>query len=646
MCGISAYIGYDNCFDYIIKGIELLLERGYDGVGCTALTKNNELLTCKIVDAENNIDIIAELEKHKSEFESTTIGMAHNRWAVVGNKSSECNVHPHADHTDRFSLVHNGIIENYAELKQELITKYNITFRSETDTEVIVQLISVYYDELKSVEKAIQAALRRLEGTWGLVIISSHEPEKMFCARHGSSLCVGFGENYTMVASQQSGFCRYVKNYICLNDKDLIVLEKKDNKVIFNKISDQEEDNTTKKEASETGCKTDCVDIDKSFKSHYKVRDVTDDGSVIKPDPYNHWTIKEINEQVEASLRAMGMGSRIIDNKTVKLGGLSSYEHELKELNHLILLGCGTSLNSGLYVSQTFKQISGFETVQSFNGSEFSHLDIPKSGKTGLVFISQSGETKDLHNCIQIGKENNLYMIGVINSVDSLIAREVHCGIYLNAGREVGVASTKAFMCQVIVLHLMAVWFAQIRGINEVTRQLIIKGLRNLPINIRQTIQNVKSKCKEIAKYLATQNSLFVLGKGCTEFIAKEGSLKIKEIGYIHAEAYSSSELKHGPLSLIQPGLPIILIAPNDDSFARNQNIANEVKSRDGYVIGISDKNLDTELYDVTIKIPSNEYMKDLLAIIPLQIIAYKLSLCKGINPDKPRNLCKTVTVL
>ena len=291
-----------------------------------------------------------------------------------------------------------------------------------------------------------------------------------------------------------------------------------------------------------------------------------------------------------------------------------------------------------------FREISGFDTVQVFDGAEFSKKCIPKSGKTAILLISQSGETKDLHRCIDIAKDNNLFMIGVINVVDSLIAREVHCGVYLNAGREFAVASTKAFTSQVIVLYLIAVWFAELKNINELKRHKIIDDLRRLPLDIKNTIHNSHDLCKSIAKYLVDYNSIFILGKDNCEHVAKEGALKLKEIGYIHAEGYSSSSLKHGSYALITSGYPVLIISPNDKHFARNSGIANELKSRNAYLIGISDIDIDSK-YDVQIKVPNNDTFVGLLSNMVQQLISYELAILKGHNPDYPRNLAKVITV-
>lgn len=612
MCGICAFIGYKDGFDYCLDGITMLLNRGYDSIGCCSISNDNKIIVSKFA-AKQNVILTNLLAEHRDDHKNNSIIIAHSRWGTHGARI-DINAHPHLDHTNRFAIVHNGIIENYAEIKEDLINKYNIIFRSQTDTEVIIQLISVLYDQYKNVEIAMHEAFKKLQGTWGVVLLTTETPNKLYCARHGSPLLIGFGDNYMMVASEQSGFCKYVNNYICLNDHDIIVLEKKNDIIEFTK------------------------------KGNYQLRSITIEENTLSPFPYQHWLIKEINEQVEASLRAMGMGGRIIDDNTVKLGGLAPYEDKLKKLDHLILLGCGSSYHAGLYCLNVFKQLAGVDTVQIFDGAEFTRDDIPKTGRTGLIFLSQSGETKDLYRCIEIGKECSLYMIGVINVVDSLIAREVHCGVYLNAGKEMAVAATKSFMSQVIVLNLIALWFSQIKKINDAKRQQIITGLRRLSIDIRTTINDTHNICKEVAKYLVKHNSIFILGKSECEAIAKEGALKIKEVGYIHTESYNSSSLKHGPYSLIVPGIPVIILTPNNEYFSKNNNIAEELKCREAFVIGISDQKLNKN-YDMSIKIPNNGPFRGLLSVIPLQLIAYEIALLKGHNPDFLRNLAKTITV-
>jgi glucosamine--fructose-6-phosphate aminotransferase (isomerizing) len=621
MCGICAFLGCESGIEQTYDGILMLQNRGYDSVGISSIMNSqvnntNQIIVNKYASTPQTtcFDLLKDdLSKHEN---SQNIIM-HTRWATHGPKADE-NSHPHIENQNKFALVHNGIIENYAELKKELISKYNINFKSQTDTEVIVNLISVIYNEIGNIEEAIKKALSKLKGTWGLVIQCIDIPDSLFCVRHGSPLLVGFNSNYVMIASEQSGFSKYINNYICLDNNDLVILTKRNGKIIF-----EQQHNYEIKE----------IDKDNSINLDYSS----------SPEPYHHWTIKEIYEQYDAVFGAMNQGSRIYTDYEVKLGGLNHHTGYLKEIDHLIILGCGTSYNAGLYSLNIFKQISGLSTVQIFDGAEFTKYDIPKSGQTVLVFLSQSGETRDLVKCLDIAKENNIFTIGAINVVDSLISREVNCGIYLNCGREVAVASTKVFTSQVVALYLMAVYFAQIKKINENKRLKVIQGLRKLPFDIRETLNSTHTKCKDIAKYLYDKKSVFILGKSESEAIAKEGSLKLKEIAYIHAEGYSSSALKHGTYALIEEGYPIIIVSPNDEYLSKNNSTIEELSSRHSYIIGISDTNISPKA-NMYIKIPTNKMFTSLLSVIVLQLVAYELALLKGHNMDYPKNLAKCVT--
>ena len=324
------------------------------------------------------------------------------------------------------------------------------------------------------------------------------------------------------------------------------------------------------------------------------------------------------------------------------------HEKELIDLDHLILLGCGTSYHAGLLGVEYFKELSEFHSVQIFDGADFDIKDVPKTGITGLILLSQSGETKDLHRCIQIARQNNLFLVGVVNVVDSLIAREVDCGVYLNAGREVGVASTKSFTSQVIILSLMAIWFAQKRNVNSNKRRQYIRDLRNLHVNIENILQKYYQNMNEYISFFNDFSNCFLLGKGRGHAIALEAALKIKEIAYIHAEGYSASSLKHGPLALLQKNFPVILIHTHSENDAKMQNVYNEIKSRDAKIMYISyEKHVNfLDNNDMFISLNSGfNIFNDVLAIIPLQLLSYYCCLHYKYNPDMPRNLAKVVTV-
>lgn len=617
MCGICAYIGNGEGYSYLIHGLKMLQNRGYDSAGICVINNAGYHVVKKYASTLEKT-AVEMLEETSNVFENSNIGIAHERWSTTGPKTDE-NSHPHIDNFNRFALVHNGIIENYEELKDELINNYGIVFISQTDTEVVVNLMAIYYNKLRNVEISIKMAIDKLRGTFGLVIMHLSDPTKLYCIRHGSPILIGFDEQKTnaFIASEQSGFCKFAKNYVCLKDHDLVVLERKDGEVNFAK------------------------------KNNYMYRNIVSDEfssfSIDNLGSFKHWTIKEIYEQPNSVLRALGNGGRILSNSSVKLGGLSGFVEELKNIDNLIILGCGTSLHAGLYASHLIKKISGFNTVQVFDGADFSTYDIPRDGNTAAIFLSQSGETKDLHRALEICNNNYLFTIGIINVVDSLIAREVMCGVYLNAGKEIGVASTKVFVSHIVVLSLIAVWFAQIRNIYENERKVIISDLKKLYLDIKTIIDDTHNQIKTLATSLSPITNMFILGKGPCEAIAKEGSLKIKEISYIHSESYSTASLKHGPYALITKDMYTIIINLDDDNMGRTNAIIDEIKCREGNIIVITDKYNYTK-GDVIIKTARNNTFSSLLAVIPMQLLAYELACSRNINPDFPRNLAKTLS--
>ena len=604
MCGIISFFGTD-CFEYLINGLKQLQNRGYDSAGICGIKKDRKWVIHKYASTEN-INALNELEKRKDEYKGITNGIAHTRWATHGPKTDK-NSHPHISQSGLFSIVHNGIIENFHSLKQMLIEN-GFAFQSETDSEVIANLLEFNYEG--DVKMCIQKTINNLEGTWGLAIICLEFPEQLFCTRHGSPLLVGKDDNIAIVTSEQSGFCGLMNDYIVLQNNDICLIEKIENKIAV--ITNES------------------YDLKKTTASQF----------ISSPYPYPHWTLREINEQIDSSLRAISLGGRLLSNNEVKLGGLDENKVELMEINHLVLLGCGTSYFSGLMAIHFFKELGNFHSVQILDGADFNDRDIPKNGKTALVLISQSGETKDLHRCIQIGKQHDLFLIGLVNVVDSLIAREVHCGCYLNAGREVAVASTKAYSSQVILLSMMAVWFAQQRDLYPLKRTQYVKDIRNLHYDIQYTLE--KNTFSDDLLNIVNKPSCFLLGKGKGESVAKEGALKIKEISYIHAEGYSTSSLKHGPFALLEKDFPVILLAPHNEHYSKSENAYEEIKSRHASIVWITNKESDKQncLY-----VANNETFLDLLMVIPLQLMAYHLSVKKELNPDMPRNLAKVVTV-
>lgn len=607
MCGIVAILTtVDNCYISLLNGLKNLQNRGYDSAGICSI--NEQFILHKY--ASNLVSAIYKLENDAELHKHSSIGIAHTRWATHGGKTDE-NSHPHLSSDNKFAVVHNGIIENFASLKNMLIDN-GFSFSSQTDTEVISNLLAYNYEKYnRNILTTINQTIQQLEGTWGLAIMCIDYPNELYCTKNGSPILIGQTDKYVMATSEQSGFNPDIKKYIVLNNYDVCIVSRYNNEI---KIQTTHE---------------------------YKYNPITVQNNSLTPEPYPHWTIKEIYEQLDSINRAISFGGRIVDNDSVQLGGLYSKKSELINIENIILLGCGTSYNAGLLGVHFLKELCDFNTVQIFDGAEFNLNDVPKKGKTALILLSQSGETKDLHRCIEIAKKNNLFTIGVVNVVDSLIAREVDCGCYLNAGKEVAVASTKSFTSQIILLSMISVWFAQNHYVNKPKRTQYINDLYNLNNNISELFIDLESKIDNIL-HLFNHNSCFILGKGQNEALAREASLKIKEISYIHSEAYSSSSLKHGPFALLCENFPVILIMPDDEHFHKNMNAYHEIKSRNANILVITNKKINVEN---VIYVPFNKTYNNILSIIPLQMLAYKLSVNKGINPDMPKNLAKVVTV-
>jgi len=607
MCGIVGYLGSNNYNEFVISGLKLLQNRGYDSVGISCI-HDNKLHTTKFAstNTNNSLDLL-EAELVSENYSTLAIG--HTRWATHGGKT-DINAHPHHDNKDRVAVVHNGIIENYNELKMRL-EGLGYSFRSQTDTEVIAVLLGYYLDNGEPMDAAIKHTVEELQGTWALSIIHKEHSNKMWITRNGSPLLLGIDEEFVMVASEHIAFGNYINKYIVLDNHDIIEITKTERQIKYNKNIHR-----------------------------YKINDKPTSNIELSPTNQPHWTIKEILEQPDSILRAMNNGGRIENNVTVKLGGLDSSRARLLDANHLILLGCGTSYHSGMWALDIFKQLDIFDTVSIYDGAEFQVRDIPKKGKTAVILLSQSGETRDLHQCIQIARDYDMVSIGVVNVIDSLIARETECGVYLNAGREVAVASTKSFTNQCVILSMIAVWFSQNRGTCIEKRKKIIADLRNISFQIQSIITDANmSKIRTLAAELAGSPSMFLLGKGQNQAIAMEGALKLKEVAYIHAEGYSSSALKHGPFALIVPNLPIIILDIDEENHDKNRNAYQEVLAREAKVICITSNSTG----DLVIE--NNKTFGGILANVYLQLLGYYIAIEMGHNPDFPKNLAKVVTV-
>jgi glutamine---fructose-6-phosphate transaminase (isomerizing) len=614
MCGVTGFLGNCDYKDYIINGLLMVQNRGYDSAGITYMDDDGELHTFKMASTNTNNALTCLKDIIYEENATSRCAIGHTRWATHGPKT-DINAHPHLNTDGTISLIHNGIIENYLELKSQYLGDYN--FISETDTEVIVALIDYWCkkDNL-NIHDSVKKTTALLKGTWALVIISRLEPNKMWLTRNGSPLLLSTTESSAFVVSESLCFTQSSNNkYIVLDDNSLIEVSFTDGIINLN------------------------IDVSKHI-----VKTKSEQFHELSPEPYSHWMIKEILEQDKSSNYSLNNGARINGDK-IHLGGLREHKDLLLGIEHLILLGCGTSYNAGLWSLTLFKQSRKFTTVSIVDGSEFSEYDIPNYDreKIGFILLSQSGETRDLVRCLEL--LNNKYItIGVVNVVDSLIARETLCGVYLNAGREVAVASTKSFTCQCIVLAMIAVWFLNDSSSSIIAnwRKLVIENLLRLPRQIKEITENlddVKHLCDIITP---ETKSCFVLGKGPSEAIARETSLKLKEIAYMHAEGFSSTALKHGPFALIVDKLPVFILNCEPYNHDKNMNALQEVLARNAFVILIGHEQVDNVF---NLQIPPNEIFSGVIGNVYLQALSYYMALKQDINPDFPRNLAKVVTV-
>ena len=621
MCGITAILLNSNSnnsiYPLLLDSLHSLLNRGYDSVGVSVID-NDQIITHKYASTHSSNAIsILENKIQSIQDQTSKIGIGHTRWATHGGKTNN-NSHPHTSYHNLFSLVHNGIIENYQILKDKLIQE-GYTFRSETDSEVIVNLIEYHFlHSSKSVQEAIYQTTLELEGTYGIVLICKNESQRIYCIKNGSPLLIGIQEDQIgMIVSESSAFCGKVNTYITLQNDDLCILEENDQKKI------------------------------KMITQHlYSCSTLQKNEIQRRPDPYPHWTLKEIYDQPLSILNALNHGGRI-QNGEVKLGGLDTHMHYIQNIEHIILLGMGTSYHAGMIGEKILKEICNFQSVRCYDAGEFHEDDIPLKN-TLAILISQSGETKDLHACLKILKQKEVITMGVINVVDSLISKEVDFGVYTNSGKEIAVASTKVFTSQVIVLHLISIWLSQFQNTHLLKRKEMIKDLQNISYQLDNLLHETKF-IKSIQEWVQLfiqhdYQHLFLLGKGIMYPIAEEGSLKIKEITYLHSEAYSSSSLKHGPFSLLHSHFPVMIIDCDDEHHSKNINTMEEILARDAPLFIITSLDLPIRSNVHLIKIPCNKNFQILLMIVTIQLFAYYLAVAKGTDCDKPRNLAKTVT--
>ncbi|MFD2892380.1 glutamine--fructose-6-phosphate transaminase (isomerizing) [Flavobacterium chuncheonense] len=614
MCGIVGYIGHREAYPVLIKGLKRLEYRGYDSAGIV-LYDGKDLKLSKTKGKVSDLEVIAEIESTKSG----NIGLGHTRWATHG-VPNDVNSHPHYSNSGELVIIHNGIIENYEPIKKELI-KRGYTFTSDTDTEVLVNLI----EDVKKVEKcklgkAVQIALNQVVGAYAIAVFDKSKPNEIVVARLGSPLAIGIGEDEFFIASDASPFIEYTSNAVYLEDEEMAIVRlHKPMKV--HKIKDDAE----------------VIPY---------VQELQMNLEQIEKGGYEHFMLKEIYEQPNA-IKDTYRGRLLADKGIIQMAGVEDNLEKFLNADRIIIVACGTSWHAGLvaeYVIEEFARIP----VEVEYASEFRYRNPIINKNDVVIAISQSGETADTLAAIKLAKENGAFVFGVCNVVGSSISRETHAGAYTHAGPEIGVASTKAFTTQITILTLIALRLAKANGTMSVSDyQRYLHELELIPSKVQEALEcNVVAE-QVAAIYKDATNCLY-LGRGYNFPVALEGALKLKEISYIHAEGYPAAEMKHGPIALIDESMPVVVIAPNKGHYDKVVSNIQEIKSRSGKIIAIVTKGdvQVKELADHVIEIPeANEALTPLLTTIPLQLLSYHIAVMRGCNVDQPRNLAKSVTV-
>ena len=608
MCGIVAYIGPREACPILIEGLKRLEYRGYDSAGI-AVIRDGELVTRRAVGRISALE-----QKVDGGLSGATLGMSHTRWATHG-APNECNAHPHRDASGRLALVHNGIIENYRVLSQYLAAE-GVKLESETDTEVLAKLIGHLYRG--RLEDAVRQALREVRGTFGIAVIHLDEPDTLVAARRGSPLIVGVGKDEYIVASDAAAIVQHTSQAIYLADNEVAVITR-------------------------DGFRTTTLDAAPINK---RVEDVELRLEELELGDHDHFMRKEIFEQPDA-LR-LCLGGRIdLENSRVVLGGLTNVMRELVKARRVILTGCGTAWHAGLIGEYLIEDVARIPCESEY-ASEFRYRNPVVEDGTVVIAISQSGETADTLAALREARERGALALGIVNSVGSTIARETDAGVYLHVGAEIGVASTKAFAGQVAVLSLVAALLGRSRHMSQAECHVYLEALAQIPDRIRDTIERTAEGAARIAEAYHEQSNWLYLGRGLQYPIALEGALKLKEISYIHAEGLPAAEMKHGPIALISPRMPVVVIAPRGHWYEKIISNIEEVRSRGGHVIAVAtegDRHID-KLAEHVLYVPDvPEVFQPLVTVVPLQLLAYHAAVLRGCDVDKPRNLAKSVTV-
>ena len=613
MCGIVSYIGKKDPVPILLKGLRRLEYRGYDSAGVALL--NSEKL--------QSIKKVGKVSALESLIDDSPIngycGIAHTRWATHG-EPNDVNAHPHIDQTKKIALVHNGIIENYDSIK-EVLKKRGVSFTSSTDSEVLVQLISeLYYNnnEKLSFEDAVRAALQEVIGAYGIVVICEDEPGKIIAARMGSPLVLGVGEGEFLIASDASPIIEYTRNVIYLDDNELVLIE--DEKFSISKID-------SKKIINKTLSKIDLT-IEEIEKGEFP-----------------HFMIKEIHDQRHSISDTM-RGRFNLDNGTTQLGGIIDYLPNILSASRIYITACGTSWHAGLIGKHLIEEYARIPVHVEY-ASEFRYRNVIIDSNTIIIAISQSGETADTLAAIRKAKELGAITLGICNVVGSTISRETDAGIFTHTGPEIGVASTKAFTAQLTILIMLAIKLGRKKGVSKERGKNLIDALRHIDQDVT-SILKISDEVKKVAKKTWKSDNFLYLGRGINFPVALEGALKLKEISYIHAEGYPAAEMKHGPIALIDENMPVVFIAPQDESFSKILSNIEEVKARKGFIITITDK-VNTSLESLSnfiLTIPNtHKHVFPITCSIILQMLAYELAVYRGCEIDQPRNLAKSVTV-
>ena len=617
MCGIVGYVGRSEAAPVLLDGLRRLEYRGYDSAG-VAIVNGDHVETRKCA---GRIASLTKLISQKPA--SGHYGISHTRWATHGKVTDE-NAHPHFDAAGKIALVHNGVIENYQALKEQLIQDGDTNFRSDTDTEVLAHLIGSVYRKLDGEDSkarlvnATREALKQVIGTYGIAVLHADIPNFIVGARRGSPLVLGIGKEENFLASDVSAIVAHTRDVVYLNDFDLVALDRENFEI---------------------------SSIDGAVGQHAvsKVEFTAED---IKKGDYPHYMLKEICEQPDTVRDAM-RGRIVLEESTAKLGGLDMNAAELRDVSRIVLTGCGTALHAARVGEYLIEQLANVPVDVDF-ASEYRHRDTPPTERTLVFAISQSGETADTLGALRESKRKGYRTLGICNNVASTIARESDGGVYMHAGPEIGVAATKSFTSQLIILTLIGLLLGRMRQLSTAQGKRIIDALGALPGQIEQVLK-LSDQIKSIAKKYVDATGMLFFGRQFNYPIALEGALKLKEITYLFAEGHPSAELKHGIIALIRKDLPSIFIAPDDAVFAKNVNNMEQIKARKGPIIAITSGNGAKQLKDLAadiIEVPDTiDCLSPVLTVIPLQLLAYHLAVALGRDVDKPRNLAKSVTV-